>query len=143
MLKLKMVASAALLLVGVGAYAQENSFGTGGANTMHFNAQDMDVKKDNKITKDEWMAYAEKMWDSMANGKSYLPVATMTEDFAQGGVSARAEKMDTNHDGKISKKEYLAYFSKTFDKMKDPHTETISVQEAAKAIGRGEPPPTS
>ena len=141
MLRLQLISSVVLLLLADSAIAQtENSFATGGYNTMHFNANDMDIKGDNKITKGEWMAYAEKMWDSMANGKRFLPIHAAAKYFAEGGLSVQAEKMDTNHDGVIGKKEYLTYFYKKFDEMKHPHAETISVQEAAEAFSRGEPP---
>ena len=146
MLKLRLISSVVLLLLPAGAYPQkatENTFGTGGYNTMHFDAKEMDTKGDNKITEDEMMAYVEKLWNSMANGKDYIPVKTATKDFAQGGVSADALQADTNHDGKITKQEFLAYFSKKFAAMKQPSDNTISVQEAAKAFGRGSPPSTS
>jgi hypothetical protein len=146
MLKLRLISSAILPLLAAVAYPQtatENTFGTGGYNNMHFNAKEMDTKGDNKITEEEMMAYVEKMWNSMANGKDYIPVKTATKDFAAGGVSAKASEMDTNHDGKITKQEFLAYYSKKFDAMKHPTDNTISVQEAAKAFGRGSPPPTS
>lgn len=144
MLKLRLISSAASVLLAAVAYPQaatENTFGTGGAATMHFNAKDMDTKGNNKITEDEAMDYAEKMWNSMADGKDSIPVTTATRDFAQGGLSARATEMDSNHDGKITKQEFLGYFSKQFNAMKHPTDKTISVQEAAKAFGRGSPPP--
>ncbi len=146
MRKLPLIFSAISLVLATGAYPQaatENTFGTGGYNTMHFNAKEMDTKGNNKITEDEMMAYLEKMWSSMADGKDYIPVKTATQDFAEGGVSAKATEMDTNHDGKITKQEFLAYFSKKFDAMKHPSDNTISVQEAAKAFGRGSPAPTN
>jgi secreted Zn-dependent insulinase-like peptidase len=131
--------SAALLLLTAGAPAQTpNTFGTG--NSMRFNAKDMDTNGDKMVSKEEMMAYAEKMWDSMANGKDTIRISRATQDFATGGVSFDATAMDTNHDGMISKQEFLAYVAQEFDKMK--HTKTmISVQEAAKAFGRGGPPP--
>jgi hypothetical protein len=144
--KLRLISSAILALLATSAYSQtatENTFGTGGNNTMHFNAKEMDTKGNNKITEDEVMAYAEKMWNSMADGKDSIPVTTATKDFAEGGVSVRATEMDANHDGKITRQEYLAYFSRKFDAMKHPTDKTISVQEAAKAFGRGSPPPTN
>jgi EF hand len=146
MLKLRLISFAVLLLLAAGAHPQtatENTFGTGGYNTMHFNAKEMDTKGDNKITEDEMMTYVEKMWNSMANGKDSIPVKTATRDFAEGGVSVEATEMDTNHDGKITKQEYQAYFSNKFHAMKHPSDNTISVQEAAKAFGRGGPAPTS
>jgi len=141
MLKLRLIASTALLLLTVGAHSQtENTFGTGGYATMHFNAKEMDTKGDNKITKGELRAYAEKMWDSMADGKDFIDVHTATKDFGQGGLSVSATEMDANHDSKITKQEYLAYFAKKFDAMEHPTDKTITVQEAAKAFGRGSPP---
>jgi Ca2+-binding EF-hand superfamily protein len=131
-----MIALAALATV---AQAQtSNAFATG--NPMHFDAKDMDKNGDGMITKEEMMAYAEKMWDMMANGKDTIRISRATKDFATGGLAFNAKAIDTDHDGSISKQEFLTYAEHKFDKMVHPNG-MISVQEAAKAFARGSPPP--
>ena len=144
MLKLRvmsLVAMTALAALATVAQAQtSNAFATG--NPMHFDAKDMDKNGDGMITKEEMMAYAEKMWDMMANGKDTIRISRATKDFATGGLAFNAKAIDTDHDGSISKQEFLTYAEHKFDKMVHPNG-MISVQEAAKAFARGSPPPAS
>ena len=139
MLKLRVISLVVLGAFATGAQAQtSNAFATG--NAMHFEAKDMDTNSDGMITKEEMMAYAEKMWNMMANGKDTIRISTATKDFATGGLAFNAKAIDTDHDGSISKQEFLAYAEHKFDKMVHPNG-MISVQEAAKAFARGSPPP--
>ena len=139
--KLRVISAIALLCFPCGAQAQtSNSFATG--NSMHFDAKDMDTNGDGMITKEEMMAYAAKMWDMMANGKDTIRISRATKDFATGGLAFNAKAIDTDHDGSISKQEFLTYAEHKFDKMVHPNG-MISVQEAAKAFARGGPPPAS
>ena len=144
MLKLRvmsLVAMTALAALATVAQAQtSNAFATG--NPMHFDAKAMDTNGDGMITKAEMMAYAEKMWDMMANGKDTIRISRATKDFATGGLAFNAKAIDTDHDGSISKQEFLTYAEHKFDKMVHPNG-MISVQEAAKAFARGSPPPNS
>jgi len=139
--KLSVMLSALLLLLAARAQAQtSNAFATG--NPMHFDAKAMDSNGDKMITKEEMMAYVEKMWNAMAGGKDTIRISQATKDFASGGVAFNARSIDTDHDGTISKEEFLAYVEHKFDKMK--HADAmISVQEAAKAFSRGNTPSKS
>jgi Retinal pigment epithelial membrane protein/EF-hand domain pair len=142
MVKLRLMSAAALTLLAGGAQAQtsnSNPFATG--NPMHFEAKAMDTNGDKMITKEEMMAYAEKMWEAMANGKDTIRISVAAKDFATGGLAFNAKAIDTDHDGTISKKEFLDYAEHKFDKMAHPNG-MISVEEAAKAFARGEPPPS-
>jgi len=136
MFKLRLMFPAALLLVAGGAYA-DNEFATG---NMHFNAKDMDTNGDNLITRDEMMKYGEKMWDAMAKGQDTLRISVAAKDFATGGLAFNAQAMDTDHDGTISKEEFLAYAGKKFDRMKKTDG-MIPVVDAAQAFSRGNAPP--
>jgi hypothetical protein len=126
------IAAASLLLAGA-AYAQSNDFATG---NMHFDAKDMDTNGDHMITREEMIAYAEKQWDLMAKGKDTIPISVATEDFATGGVNFKARAIDTDHDGSISKAEFVAYAGKKFDSMKKTDN-MVSVADMARAIARG------
>jgi Ca2+-binding EF-hand superfamily protein len=140
MLKLRVISLVVLGALATGAQAQtSNAFATG--NAMHFEAKDMDTNSDGMITKEEMMAYAEKMWNMMANGKDTIRISTATKDFATGGLAFNAKAIDTDHDGSISKQEFLTYAEHKFDRMVHPNG-MISVQEAAKAFARGSPPPS-
>ena len=122
-----------LLLQAGAAFAQSNEFATG---NMHFVAKDMDTNGDHMITREEMVAYAEKQWDMMAQGKDTIPIAVAAKDFATGGVNFKAHAIDTDHDGTISKAEFVAYAGKKFDSMKKTDN-MVSVEDMARAIGRG------
>jgi EF hand len=126
------LSTAGLLLAGA-AHAQSNQFATG---NMHFDAKDMDTNGDHMITREEMIAYAEKTWDMMAHGKATLPIGVAAKDFASGGVNFNARAIDTDHDGTISKDEYVAYTTRKFDSMKKTDN-MVSVDDMAKAIARG------
>jgi hypothetical protein len=126
------LSTAGLLLAGA-AHAQSNQFATG---NMHFDAKDMDTNGDHMITREEMIAYAEKTWDMMAHDKATLPIGVAAKDFASGGVNFNARAIDTDHDGTISKDEYVAYTTRKFDSMKKTDN-MVSVDDMAKAIARG------
>jgi Ca2+-binding EF-hand superfamily protein len=136
MFKLRTIFSVALLLLASGAYAQtKNEFAT--AN-MRFDAKEMDANGDSMISRDEMMKYGEKMWTTMANGKTTIPVAVAAQDFATGGLAFNAKAMDPDHDGTISKEEFMTYSGKKFDQMKNADG-MMSVNDAAKSFARGNP----
>lgn len=137
MIKVRSMIFAASLLFAGGAYAQGNEFATG---NMHFDAKDMDTNGDHMITREEMIAYAEKSWDKMAQGKDTIPIAVATKDFASGGVNFKARAVDTDHDGTISKEEFVAYAGKKFDTMKKTDN-MVSVDDMAHAIARGNTSP--
>ena len=137
MLKVLSIALAGFAVALSPAYAQ-NSDDFATAN-MHFNAKDMDTNGDHMVTREEMQAYAEKMWDMMSQGKDTIPVAVSAQDFASAGVNFRAQAMDTDHDGSISKAEFLAYTGKKYDKMKKTNG-MVSVDDMASAFARGNKP---
>jgi Ca2+-binding EF-hand superfamily protein len=127
------IGATALLLLAGAAHAQGNEFATG---NMHFDAKEMDTDGDHMITRDEMIKYAQKQWDLMAKGKDTLPIAVAAKDFASGGVNFKARAIDTDHDGTISRDEFVAYAGKKFDSMKKTDG-MVSVEDMAKAIARG------
>ena len=130
---MRLIIAGALLLLAGGVYAQNNEFATG---NMHFDAKDMDTNGDHMITREEMIAYAEKQWDQMAQGKDTIPIAAAAKDFATGGVNYKARSIDTDHDGSISKAEFVAYAGKKFDSMKKTDN-MVSVADMARSIARG------
>jgi hypothetical protein len=133
MFKVHWVISATSLLLAGAAYAQSNDFATG---NMHFDAKEMDTNGDHMVTRDEMVKYAAKQWEAMAQGKNTIPIAVAAKDFASGGVNFKARSIDTDHDGTISKDEFVAYAGKKFDTMKKTDN-MVSVADMAKGIARG------
>jgi len=131
--KVRSLIAGVLLLQAGAAFAQSNEFATG---NMHFDAKDMDTNGDHMITREEMVAYAEKQWDMMAQGKDTMPIAAAAKDFATGGVNFKARTIDTDHDGTISKAEFVAYAGKKFDSMNKTDN-MVSVADMARAISRG------
>jgi hypothetical protein len=132
----QLTAAGVALLLAVAAHGQiTDQFATG---NMHFDAKAMDTNGDGKITKEEFRKYGESMWNAMAAGKDTIPVQQAAEDFARGNMKMNAKKMDTDHDGTISKSEFMTYAEHRFDRMKKSDG-TISVEAAAEAFSRGNP----
>ena len=129
----KLPVCAAILSLTGWAHAQGNEFATG---NMHFDAKEMDTNGDHMISREEMIAYAEKTWEMMAHGKDTIPIGVAAKDFASGGVNFKARAIDTDHDGTISKQEYVAYATRKFDSMKKTDG-MVSVAEMAQAIARG------
>jgi len=136
MLKLATTLSLTSLLLAGGAHAQSNDFATG---NMHFDAKDMDTNGDHMVSREEMQQYAEKLWQSMSGGKDTIPISVATKDFATGGVNFSARAMDTNHDGSISKEEFLAYTGRKYDAMKKTDS-MVSVVDMANGFARGNRP---
>ena len=133
MFKVQLAICAAALLLAGGAYAQSNEFATG---NMHIDAKDMDTNGDHMITRDEMLEYAAKQWAAMAKGKDTIAISAAAKDFATGGVNFKARAIDTDHDGSISKEEFVAYAGRKFDTMKKTDN-MVSVADMAKGIARG------
>jgi Ca2+-binding EF-hand superfamily protein len=108
------------------------SFATGGYATglrtmemMHM----IDSNKDGKISKDEWVAYQNRVFTALdKNHDGFLDADEFfghpnTIDFATGGFSQGLEtkqmfgKIDANGDGKVSRDEYINFQMKIFEMM--------------------------
>ena len=126
-------AAATLWLAGSAHGQITDQFATG---NMHFDAKAMDANHDGKITREEAMNYAQKMWKGMSGGNATIPVQQAAEDFARGNMRASASGMDTDHDGTISESEFMTYMEHRFNRMKGPDG-NLTVESAAKAFSRG------
>ena len=136
MFKYPLTLAAAALLLASGTHAQvTDDLATG---NMHFDAKAMHANADGMISKDEFMKYGDTMWRTMAKGAPSIPVAQAAQDFARGNLRFDAKAMDNDHDGKISKDEFMKYAEQKFDKMKNSQG-MISVADAATNFARGNP----
>jgi secreted Zn-dependent insulinase-like peptidase len=131
--RINLFLAAMTLAFAAGAHAQSNDIATG---NMHFSAGEMDVNGDHMISKDEFMQYGEKMWTTMSKGAATITVSNAAQDFARGNMRFSAKMMDADHDGTISKEEFMAYGEKKFDKMKDK-SGMITTADATRHFARG------
>ncbi|HET9390053.1 MAG TPA: EF-hand domain-containing protein [Steroidobacteraceae bacterium] len=131
-----MFMTALLLLTGAASAQTTNDFATG---NMHFDAHDMDTNHDGKISKDEMMEYGSKLWGMMAKDSPSISVKDAAKDFAQGNLRFDARAMDTDHDGTITKDEFMKYTERKFDKMKGADG-MVSVADASVAFSQGNRP---
>ncbi len=125
--------SAVMLAFAAGAGAQSSDFAKG---NMHFDAAAMDANGDHMISKDEFMQYGEKMWGMMSKGAATVAVRDAAQEFARGNMRFSAKMMDADHDGTISKEEFMAYGERKFDKMKDKGG-MMTAADATKYFSRG------
>ncbi len=134
----KLFLTAVTLAFAAGAHAQSNDFATG---NMHFDAAAIDVNGDHMISKDEFMQFGEKMWSMMSKGAATVTVRDAAQDFARGNMRFSAKMMDADHDGTISKEEFMSYGEKKFDKMSKGGMMTTA--DATKYFSRGNMHPDS
>jgi secreted Zn-dependent insulinase-like peptidase len=130
-MRAKLFLTAVTLAFAAGAGAQSN-FATG---NMHFNALEIDANGDHMISKDEFMQFGEKMWGMMSNGAPTISIHDAAQDFARGNMRFSAKMMDADHDGTISKEEFMSYGERKFDKMSKNGMMTTG--DATKYFSRG------
>ena len=147
------VLSLILVTAGGAAVAADSmaSFATGGyANQLRTPEMmhKIDTNKDGMVSKDEWDAYQQKlfaMMDADTSGvlddKEFMQAhRSDVSSFATGGFATALRssemfaKLDTDHDGKISREEFVAYQSKLFDMMDTGKTRMLGQNEF---FGRG------
>jgi hypothetical protein len=134
----KLFLTAATLAFAAAAGAQSNDFARG---NMHFNAAEIDANGDHMISKDEFMQFGEKMWGMMSKGATTISVHDAAQDFARGNMRFSAKMMDADHDGTISKEEFMSYGGAKFDKMSKNGMMTTA--DATKYFSRGNMHPDS
>jgi Ca2+-binding EF-hand superfamily protein len=129
------------------------SFATGGY-ARGIRSEELMTKMTNgtgMLTKDEWIAFHEKIFvmldknkTGLINAEEYISVSGGdVVTFATGGYARglrskeMMEKIDTDKDGTISQAEFMAYLTKVFDMMdtSTAHKGVISKEEVMFATG--------
>lgn len=102
----------------------------------------IDTNKDGKVSKDEWIAYQERVFTALDKNKdgflepeefmsasdNVIPFATIA--YSKGLRNKEMfSKLDANGDGKISHEEFLNYQMKVFDMMNTGKKEELSVSD--------------
>jgi hypothetical protein len=103
----------------------------------------MDTKGDGMITKEEWLAFQEKVFAMLDKGKTGKldakefidPSGGELASLATGGFArglrtkSMMHKIDTDGDGMVSHDEFIAYQTKVFDMMDKNKSGSLGPQE--------------
>jgi hypothetical protein len=109
----------------------------------------IDTNKDGMVSKDEWVAYQEKVFvmldkdkTMIIDEKEFLAPSSEMASFATGGYARglqskeMMQKIDKNKDGKVSHDEYIAYQVTVFEMMDPGHSGMAGPKEF---LGKGVP----
>lgn len=148
-------AVAAMLVCAPFAAADDMvSFATGGyASGLRTDEmmKKIDTNKDGMVSKDEWVAYQEKVFvmldkdkTMVIDEKEFMAPSSEMASFATGGYARGLQskemmsKIDANKDGKVSHDEYIAYQVKVFEMMDVGHSGMVGPKEfLGKGLGAG------
>jgi Ca2+-binding EF-hand superfamily protein len=149
---MRVAATAATLLLCAPFAAADDmvSFATGGYAS-GLRTEDMmkkiDTNKDGMVSKDEWVAYQEKVFvmldrdkTMVIDEKEFLTSSGEMATFATGGYARGLQskemmsKIDANKDGKVSHDEYIVYQVKVFEMMDAGKTGMVGPKEF---LGKG------
>jgi hypothetical protein len=128
------------------AFAEDvASFATGGYARGLRTPDEMkmiDTDADSTISKEEWLAYQEKVWAAFPKDKEgkvdergFTTRSGAMASFATGGYARglqtkrMMQKIDADGDGTISHDEFIAYQTKLFEMMDTNHTGSLGPQE--------------
>lgn len=117
------------------SFAQDSSSTTLAQGGMHFSAKAMDTDNDGMISKDEFMKYHANMWDQMTKGSNgSMSTSDATSSFARGGMHVNTKSMDADHDGTITKDEFMSYEATHWNLLPKDASGQISVADLDKAM---------
>jgi coproporphyrinogen III oxidase len=129
---LAFLAAATLTSVGFAQASSSTDFATGG---MHFSAKAMDTDNDGMISKDEFMKYHSDMWDKMTkDSNGSMATADVGKAFSRGGMHVSVKAMDADHNGTISKDEFMSYEANHWSLLPKDASGQISVADMQKAM---------
>jgi Ca2+-binding EF-hand superfamily protein len=126
------LAAATLTSVSFAQSDSSTDFARGG---MHFSAKAMDTDNDGMISKDEFMKYHSDMWDQMTkDSNGSMSVADLGAAFARGGMHVKASAMDADHNGTVTKDEFMSYEATHWSLLPKDASGQISVADMQKAM---------
>jgi len=139
--KFATLAASALMVMLIGSTGANAQMGGGGPPVlppnMAFNGPNavfgtMDTNKDNAVSKQEYLDYYSKRFDSIDKNKDGKITADEMPTKNKGKPNTLFNEIDTNKDGVVTKQEYLDYYAKKFDaadKNKDGKIMTDELQK--------------
>jgi Ca2+-binding EF-hand superfamily protein len=103
----------------------------------------IDTNHDGKVSREEWIAYQERFFEALDKNKdgylepdeffrtaqdNVIPFATL--GYARGLMTETMfGKIDADHDGKLSKKEFIDYQLKIFDAMDTDKKQVLNIAD--------------
>jgi Ca2+-binding EF-hand superfamily protein len=95
----------------------------------------MDTDNDGMISKDEFMKYHSDMWDQMTkDSNGSMSVTDLGAAFARGGMHVKAAAMDADHNGTVTKDEFMSYEATHWSLLPKDASGQISVADMQKAM---------
>jgi Ca2+-binding EF-hand superfamily protein len=89
----------------------------------------MDTNKDKTVSKQEYLDYYAKRFDSMDKNKDGKITADELPTKNKGKANALFNEIDANKDGVVTKQEYLDYYAKKFDAADKNHDGKLTQDE--------------
>jgi hypothetical protein len=150
--RMRVAATAATLLLCTPFATADDmvSFATGGyASGLRTGdmMKKIDTNKDGMVSKDEWVAYQERVFvmldrdkTMVVDEKEFLAPSSELASFATGGYARGLQskemmhKIDADGDGKVSHDEYIAYQVKVYEMMDAGHSGMVGPKEF---LGKG------
>lgn len=126
------LAAATLTSISFAQADSSTDFAHGG---MHFSAKAMDTDNDGTISKDEFMKYHADMWSQMtkdSNGSMSMNDAGTA--FSRGGMHVNVKAMDADHDGTVTRDEFMKYEATHWNLLPKDASGQISVADMEKAM---------
>jgi Ca2+-binding EF-hand superfamily protein len=129
---LVLLAAGALTSVAFGQADSSAELARGG---MHFNARDIDADHNGVISKDEFMKYHADVWDRMTKSSGgSMATNDVAANFARGGMHVNVGAIDADHDGVITREEFMKYEANHWDMLPKDAQGAISVSDFEKAM---------
>jgi hypothetical protein len=117
------------------AFGQAEASAEPARGGMHFSARDMDADHDGVISKDEFMKYHADVWDKMTKSSGgSMATSDLAASFARGGMHVNVGTIDADHDGIITRDEFMKYEANHWDLLPKDAQNRISVSDFEKAM---------
>ena len=101
----------------------------------HFNARDIDADHNGVISKDEFMKYHADVWDRMTKSSGgCMATNDVAASFARGGMHINVAAIDADHNGVITRDEFMKYEANHWDMLPKDARGAISVTDFEKAM---------